>query len=171
MNLKLINRSLAFVREGGGRNVNNFRVTLVLSTTGDGKIPSCSLCRFGQNTCYKSQNAPRQGLIKDVFVPIEKKSEVWCSSRLVHAPVHFIFTPIDLFRAHFPVHLQGGLIPRHYVGPRGGLTIGHQQKQWFFKEGSTQNRWLLMAGFSKGGSTWNRWVLVGFEVCFIASKN
>ena len=49
--------------------------------------------------------------------------------------------------------------------------INAHQKQWFFKGGSTQNRWALMGGFSKGGlhetdgwffkggSTQNRWVL------------
>ena len=53
---------------------------------------------------------------------------------------------------------------------------------WFFKGGSTQNRWVLMNDFSKGGvhktddlwwvifqrggGTQNRWVLMGFEINF-----
>ena len=32
---------------------------------------------------------------------------------------------------------------------------------WFFKGGSTQNRWALMSDVFKGGSTQNRWVLMG----------
>ena len=39
--------------------------------------------------------------------------------------------------------------------------INAHQKQWFFKGGSTQNRWVLMGDFSKGGSTQNRWILMG----------
>ena len=40
-------------------------------------------------------------------------------------------------------------------------TNAHQ-KQWFFKGGSTPNRWLVMGDFSKGGgSTQNPWALMG----------
>ena len=39
--------------------------------------------------------------------------------------------------------------------------ISAHQKQWFFKGGSTQNRWVWMDDFSKGGSTQNRWLLMG----------
>ena len=54
---------------------------------------------------------------------------------------------------------------------------------WFFKGGSTQNRWVFGGWFFKGGSTWNRWALMddfskggvhktdGFWKMFFASKN
>ena len=46
--------------------------------------------------------------------------------------------------------------------------IDAHQKQWVFKGGSTQNRWLLVGDFSKGGggSTQNRWVWMGFGNLF-----
>ena len=39
--------------------------------------------------------------------------------------------------------------------------ISAHQKQWFFKGGSTQNRWGLMGDVFKGGTTQNRWAVMG----------
>ena len=38
-----------------------------------------------------------------------------------------------------------------YFSKNAHPEISAHQKQWFFKGGSTQNRWLLMGDFSKGG--------------------
>ena len=46
---------------------------------------------------------------------------------------------------------------------RGEYTKPMAFDGWFFKGGSTQNRWALMGDFFKEGSTQNRWVL---EFCF-----
>ena len=57
---------------------------------------------------------------------------------------HTVFAEIN-------VHPQNKRPPKIVIFQRGEYTKPMGADGWFFKGGSTQNRWLLMGDFSKGG--------------------
>ena len=69
--------------------------------------------------------------------------------KMVHQSLHFSY----IFFMH--LHAVFTEINAHH-------EMSAYQKQWFFKGGSTQNRWLFDGWFFKGGSTQNRWVFDGW---------